>query len=485
MPLKYSDSHWAGNIQPDKFREECGVFGIYGHPEAANLTYLGLYALQHRGQEGSGIVSYDGSQFHVEKGIGLVNELFTQDRLQRLLGRSAVGHNRYSTAGGSGLKNVQPLVADYALGTLVLAHNGNLINAGLLRAELEAYGAIFQSTTDTEVIVHLIAHSTGRTFLDRVIDGLQRLRGAYSLLMLTEDGLLAVRDPYGLRPLSVGRLKSSHPNGDAWVVASESCAFDLIEAEFMRDVNPGELIVINGKGLSSYTPFPKATHAPCVFEHVYFARPDSRIFGREVYGIRCQLGRELAKEAPVEADVVIAVPDSGVPAALGFAAESKIPYETGLVRNHYVGRTFIQPQQTIRHFGVKVKLNVVREVLGGRRVVVVDDSIVRGTTSRKIVTMIRQAGATEVHMRISSPPIIAPCYYGIDTPTKEELIGAAKPVQEICDYITADSLRYLSLEGMLRAVVDPQNPSFCTACFSDHYPIPLLPEESPQLGLFE
>jgi amidophosphoribosyltransferase len=472
-------------IHPDKLREECGVFGIYGHPEASYLTYLGLYALQHRGQEGSGIVSYDNRGFHVEKGIGLVNELFTNDRLQRLGGSMAIGHNRYSTAGDNTLKNVQPLMANYALGTLALAHNGNLINAHLLRAEMEAYGAIFQSTTDTEVIIHLIAHSQGRTLLDRVIEGLRRVRGAYSLLLLSERGLIAVRDSYGLRPLSLGRLKTQQAGGDAWVVASESCAFDLIEAEYIRDIEPGEVLLINDQGVTPHHPFPPVQTAPCVFEYVYFARPDSQVFGREVYALRRRLGRQLAKEAPVQADVVIAVPDSGVPAALGYAAEANIPYEIGLVRNHYVGRTFIQPQQGIRNLGVKVKLNVVREVLAGRRVVVVDDSIVRGTTSRKIIRMIRQAGATEVHVRISSPPIISPCYYGIDTPTKEELIGSSKSINEICEFITADSLAYLSLDGMLGAVVDQRNPTFCSACFSDRYPIPLLPEESAQLGLFE
>jgi amidophosphoribosyltransferase len=472
-------------IHPDKLREECGVFGIYGHPEASYLTYLGLYALQHRGQEGSGIVSHDGRDFHVEKGIGLVNELFTHDRLQRLGGSMAIGHNRYSTAGDNTLKNVQPLMANYALGTLALAHNGNLINAHLLRAEMEAYGAIFQSTTDTEVIIHLIAHSQGRTLLDRVIEGLRRVRGAYSLLLLSERGLIAVRDSYGLRPLSLGRLKTQQAGGDAWVVASESCAFDLIEAEYIRDIEPGEVLLINDQGVTPHHPFPPVQTAPCVFEYVYFARPDSQVFGREVYALRRRLGRQLAKEAPVQADVVIAVPDSGVPAALGYAAEANIPYEIGLVRNHYVGRTFIQPQQGIRNLGVKVKLNVVREVLAGRRVVVVDDSIVRGTTSRKIIRMIRQAGATEVHVRISSPPIISPCYYGIDTPTKEELIGSSKSINEICEFITADSLAYLSLDGMLGAVVDQRNPTFCSACFSDRYPIPLLPEESAQLGLFE
>lgn len=472
-------------ITLDKLHEECGVFGVFGHPEAAHLTYLGLYALQHRGQEGSGIVAYDGEQFRIEKGLGLVNDLFSEDKLRPLTGSLAIGHVRYSTAGGGGIKNVQPLVANYALGTLALAHNGNLINAHLLRAELEAYGAIFQSTTDTEVIIHLIAHSHSESLRDRVIEGLQQVRGAYALLIMSESGLIAVRDPYGLRPLSLARIKSSGAGGQAWVVASETCAFDLIEAEYVRDIEPGELIEITEQGVASFRPFLPVEHAPCVFEYVYFSRPDSQVFGREVYAVRRKLGEQLAKEAPVDADVVIAVPDSGVPAALGYARAAGIPYETGLVRNHYIGRTFIQPQQAIRHFGVRVKLNVIREVLAGRRVIVVDDSIVRGTTSRKIIKMIRQAGAREVHVRISSPPILSPCYYGIDTPTKEELIGSSKSIEEICDYITADSLRYLSLDGMLAAVSDDINSSFCSACFSDRYPIPLLPEESPQLGLFE
>ena len=469
----------------DKLHEECGVFGVYGHPEAANLTYLGLYALQHRGQEGSGIVSCDGDQFCVDRGEGLVNDIFSEERLRPLTGHMAIGHNRYSTAGGGGLKNVQPLMANYALGTLALAHNGNLINAPRLRAELEAYGAIFQSTTDTEVIIHLIAHSHDQTLLGRVIEALRQVRGAYALLLLSEAGLIAVKDPYGLRPLSLGRMKSPGPTGEAWVVASESCAFDLIEAEFVRDVEPGEVVVITAEGLQSHHPFQQVAPAPCVFEYVYFSRPDSAVFGREVYAVRRRLGEQLARDSAVDADVVIAVPDSGVPAALGYANQAGLPYETGLVRNHYVGRTFIEPQQAIRHFGVKVKLNVIREVLAGRRVVVVDDSIVRGTTSRKIVKMIRQAGAKEIHMRISSPPIISPCYYGIDTPTKTELIGSSKSVDDICDYITADSLRYLSLESMLGAVSAQEQPTFCSACFSDRYPIPLLPDESAQLGLFE
>ena len=366
-----------------------------------------------------------------------------------------------------------------------LAHNGNLINAHLLRSELEAYGAIFQSTTDTEVIIHLIAHSKGKTLLDRTFEGLRQVRGAYALLLLSETGLMAVRDPHGLRPLSLGRLKSSGLNGQAWVVASESCAFDLIEAEFVRDVEPGELVVIDHAGVTSHFPFRPVEPAPCVFEYIYFSRPDSQVFGREVYGLRRRLGEQLARELPVEADVVIAVPDSGVPAALGYASASGIPYDTGLVRNHYIGRTFIEPQQAIRHFGVKIKLNIVREVVAGRRVIVVDDSIVRGTTSRKIVKMIRQAGAKEIHMRVSSPPIISPCYYGIDTPTKEELIGSAKSSDEICEYITADSLHYLSLDGVLSVVADERHQTFCSACFSDRYPIPLSPEESMQLKLFE
>ncbi|MGB0911068.1 MAG: amidophosphoribosyltransferase, partial [Nitrospirales bacterium] len=428
----------------DKFQEECAVFGVYGHREAANLTYLGLYALQHRGQEGSGIVSSDGERLHQRKGMGLVADIYSKKTLKGLTGSNAIGHNRYSTAGDADLKNVQPLTVNFALGNLALAHNGNLINASMLRSELEAYGAIFQSDSDSEVIVHLIAHSHGDTFLDRIIDALSLVRGAFSLLLLTDDVLIATRDPYGFRPLCLGRYKGS------WVVASETCAFDLIGAEFIREVEPGELVVINKDGLSSYQPFTEKPSAQCVFEYVYFARPDSKIFGANaVYPIRKALGRQLAKECPVDADVVIPVPDSGVPAALGFSEGAVIPFELGLTRNHYVGRTFIEPEQSIRHFGVKLKLNVVPDILKGKRVIVVDDSIVRGTTSRKIVKMLRQAGATEVHMRISSPPVIAPCFYGIDTPTQKELIGARQSLESIRKYITADSLGYLSLEGML------------------------------------
>ena len=463
---------------PDKFHDECAVFGVYGHKEAANLTYLGLYALQHRGQESSGIVSNDGEQFHQEKAMGLVAEIFTKDRIKRLPGRSAIGHNRYSTAGSSDIKNAQPLVVNFAFGNLALAHNGNLINAEMLRNELEAYGSIFQSTTDSEVIVHLIAHSRQNVLLDRVIDALTQVRGAFSITLLTDQGLIAARDPYGFRPLCLGRIK------DAWVVASETCAFDLIGAETVRDIEPGELIFVDDTGVQSFHPFPKVKPAMCIFEHIYFARPDSKIYGDNVYQARKALGRQLAKEAYIPADIVIPVPDSGVPAALGFSEGANIPFEQGLIRNHYVGRTFIEPEQRIRHFGVKVKLNAVREVLEGKRVVVVDDSIVRGTTSRKIVKMIRHAGAKEVHMRISSPPVISPCFYGIDTPSKKELIGATHRVEEIRKYITADSLAYLSLEGML-AASPGDGERYCNACFTENYPIPFTKAEEMQLGLFD
>ncbi|MGZ9146720.1 MAG: amidophosphoribosyltransferase, partial [Nitrospira sp.] len=397
----------------------------------------------------------------------------------KLPGHMAIGHNRYSTTGGNDLKNVQPLIVNFALGNLALAHNGNLINAQMLRHELEAYGAIFQSTSDSEVIIHLIAHSRADSFLARIVDALSQVRGAFSVVLMTDNGLIAARDPYGLRPLCIGRLRSS------WVVASETCAFDLLDAEYVREVEPGELIVITEQGLDSHHPFPKVNPAMCVFEYVYFARPDSRIFGANaVYGTRKALGRRLAQESGVPADVVIPVPDSGVPAALGYAEGGRIPFETGLIRNHYVGRTFIEPEQSIRHFGVKVKLNAVPEVLEGKRVVVVDDSLVRGTTSRKIVKMIRQAGAKEVHMRISSPPILSPCFYGIDTPTKKELIASDHSIEEIRKYITADSLAYLSIDGMLTSA--PMTPDqYCTACFTERYPIPFTRAEELQLGLFE
>ena len=466
-------------ISADKFHDECAVFGIYGHEEAANLTYLGLYALQHRGQEASGIVSADGEQFYAQKGMGLVADIFNKTVLDKLPGHMAIGHNRYSTAGGNDLKNIQPLTVNFALGNLALAHNGNLINAQVLRNELEAYGAIFQSTSDSEVIIHLIAHSRADTFLARVIDALSQVRGAFSVVLMTDDGLIAARDPYGLRPLCIGRLRSS------WIVASETCAFDLLDAEYVREVEPGELVVLNDQGIESHHPFVQVPPAMCVFEYVYFARPDSKIFGANaVYHTRKALGRQLAQESWVPADIVIPVPDSGVPAALGYAEGGGIRFETGLIRNHYVGRTFIEPEQSIRHFGVKVKLNAVPEVLEGKRVVVVDDSLVRGTTSRKIVKMIRQAGAKEVHMRISSPPIVSPCFYGIDTPTKKELIASSHSTEEIRKYITADSLAYLSLDGMLKAA--PGTPTqYCNACFTEKYPLSFTRAEELQLGLFE
>ncbi len=466
-------------FSPDRFREECAVFGIYGHKEASNLTYLGLYALQHRGQEASGIVSSDGEHFHMAKGMGLVADIFSSPELSRLSGDRAIGHNRYSTTGSNDLKNVQPLTVNFAFGNLAVAHNGNLINATVLRNELEAYGAIFQSTSDTEVIIHLIAHSRADTLLARVIDALSQVRGAFSVVLLTDDGIIAARDPYGFRPLCLGRFR------DAWLVASETCAFDLLGAEYVREIEPGELVVLDDKGVTSYKPFSHAKPAMCVFEYVYFSRPDSRIFGGSaVYAVRKALGRQLAQESWVPADIVVPVPDSGVPAALGYAEGSGIPFETGLIRNHYVGRTFIEPEQSIRHFGVKVKLNAVPEVLKGKRIVVVDDSLVRGTTSRKIVKMLRHAGAKEVHMRISSPPIVSPCFYGVDTPTKKELIASSHNVEEIRKYITADSLAYLSLDGMLKAA--PSQPDhYCTACFTERYPISFTRAEELQLGLFE
>jgi amidophosphoribosyltransferase len=462
---------------PDKLHEECGIFGIYGHPEASNLTYLGLHSLQHRGQEGSGIVSTDGETLYCEKGMGLVSEIFNDARLSRLPGRMAIGHNRYSTYGESVLKNVQPLLVNYALGGMAISHNGNLVNAAILRDELEAYGAIFQSSIDTEVIVHLIAQSKEATFFHRVVDALKKVRGAYSLLILTENEMIAVRDSYGFRPLSLA-MKDG-----AYVVASESCAFDLIEAEFIRDVQPGEVLVINQQGMQSHFPFPVTREAACVFEYIYFSRPDSEIFGENVNLVRKRMGRQLAKETGVSADLVIPVPDSGVPAALGYAEGAGLPYDNGLIRSHYVGRTFIEPQQTIRHFGVKLKLNPVREVLRGKRVVVVDDSLVRGTTSQKLVQMLRDAGAREVHLRIASPPVLNSCFYGIDTPTRRELIATEKTTEEIRRFIKADTLGYLSIEGMLTTLGAPPE-KFCAACFDGRYPVPFTEEELVQLGLF-
>jgi amidophosphoribosyltransferase len=461
----------------DKLHDECGIFGVFGHPEAANLTYLGLYALQHRGQESAGIACSDGTSLHVEKAMGWVSDVFGPERLRRLPGRSAIGHVRYSTAGSSNLKNAQPINATFARGSIALGHNGNLVNADGLRKSLEAAGAIFQSTSDSEVILHLLARGDRQSLEWTLAKALVQVEGAYSLVMLTPDTLVGCRDPHGFRPLVIGRL------GETWLLASETCALDLLEAEFVRDVEPGEIVLIDRAGLRSAKPFPVKRPLPCVFEYVYFARPDSTLWGQNVYSVRKALGQRLAEEHPVDADIVVPVPDSGVGAALGFAERSGVPFELGLIRNHYVGRTFIEPRQGIRHFGVRVKLNPMRQALEGRRVVVVDDSIVRGTTSRKLVKMIRGAGAREVHVRISSPPIQWPCYYGIDTPTRKELIGASHRVEEIRRYLGADSLGYLSLEGMLKAA-GGDGGRFCHACFSGEYEVGFPREDTAQLGLF-
>jgi len=463
----------------DRFHEECGIVGIHGHPEAANLAYLALYSMQHRGQESAGIVSSRGDALIAHRGLGLVADIFDPDIIHRMVGTSAIGHNRYATHGETVLKNAQPLVVEYSGGALAIAHNGNLVNANELRERLESDGSIFQSTSDTEVVIHLIAQSKARTLVGRLVEALAEVRGAYSLVLLSRDELIAVRDPHGLRPLVLGRTK------DTWVAVSETCALDLIGADYVREVEPGEIVVIGPMGLQSHRLPVLAEPRHCVFEYVYFARPDSRVFGRTVYQVRRELGRQLARESHVEADVVIPVPDSGVPAALGYAEQAGIAYEMGLIRNHYVGRTFIEPTDSIRHFGVRVKLNAMPELLAGKRVVVVDDSLVRGTTSKKIVAMIRAAGAREVHVRISSPPTISPCYYGIDTPTRGELIAASHSVEEIRSFIEADSLAYLTEDGLF--AFDPSGRgSFCGACFTGSYPVPVGEETEPrQLKLFD
>jgi amidophosphoribosyltransferase len=454
----------------DHFRDECGVFAIYGHTESANLAYLGLHALQHRGQESAGIVTTDGQQLYAHRAMGLVQDAFSSAQLAKLPGRAAIGHVRYSTAGGSHLKNAQPFAINYARGSLAVAHNGNLTNAEQLRQNLEERGSIFQSSSDTEVLLHLVAMSKEISFEDRVAEALNQVEGAWSIVFMNEDTVLAARDPMGIRPLCLGVLPGTK---DAHVVASEPISFDLIGAQYMRDVEPGEMLIIDSTGVRSVRPFKSAPRRACVFEHVYFARPDSQLGGRSVYEVRKGLGRRLAVEHPVDADVVIPVPDSGVPSALGYSVERGIPFELGLIRSHYVGRTFIEPQQSIRHFGVRLKLNPVEGVLRGKRVVVIDDSIMRGTTSRKIMKMIRDAGAREVHLRIASPPTQWPCYYGIDTPTRRELIASSHTVEEIARYVTADTLGYLSLEGMLESVAGTGGDAkaFCHACFSGDYPI--------------
>ena len=463
----------------DHFHDECGVFGVHGHPEAANITYLGLYALQHRGQESCGIVSSTGREHYVHRSMGLVADVFGEATLEKLPGRFAVGHVRYSTAGGSQLRNAQPFCATTDAGAVAIAHNGNLVNAPAIRRELEGRGAIFSTTADSEVIVQLLARSREVTLEERLIDALSRVKGAFSLVMMTPDALIAARDPHGFRPLSLGRLDG------AWVAASETCALDLIGAEFERDLDPGEVVVIRRGRLRTLRPFSPAERQHfCVFEHIYLARPDSNLNRTNVYTFRKELGRALARENPVPADVVVPVLDSGNTAALGYAEEAGIPYEQAMIRNHYVRRTFIEPAQSIRHFGVKVKHNAVRGVLEGKRIVLVDDSIVRGTTLTKLVNMLRQAGALEVHVRISSPPTIGPCHYGIDTPTREELIAANHSEEEIRQLIGADSLSYLSLDA-LRTVAQSLKHGTCDACFSDEYPVPINPEEAPpQLSLF-
>ena len=449
-----------------KPREECGVFGIFGHPRAANLAYLGLYSLQHRGQESAGIASSDGEHIYRYAGMGKVTDVFKQETIDNLPGDIAIGHNRYSTTGASFLRNAQPLRVDSVLGPIVLAHNGNLTNATTLRENLQRQGHIFQTTNDSEVIVHLMAKSGEDDFMNALIHALKQVKGAYSLLVMNRNTIYAVRDPYGFRPLVIGNAD------DATVVASETCAFDIIDAAYTREIEPGELIEISSAGVKSYYPFEKKKQSLCVFEYIYFSRPDSIIFGNSVHDMRIQLGKMLATQAPVEADIVVPIPDSSVCAAIGYSRESGIPYEMGMIRSHYIGRTFIEPSQKIRDFGAKIKYNVVKSVIEGKRVVVVDDSIMRGTTMRKIIKMFRSAGAVEVHVRISAPPTKFPCFYGIDIPTHKELIAATHSIDEIRKYLRVDSIEYMTVETMLRALgQDHQN--FCTACFDGYYPCEL------------
>jgi amidophosphoribosyltransferase len=458
-------------ITSDKFREECGVVAIYGHPEAEKLAYLGLHALQHRGQESAGIVTSDGLTLHMHKAMGLVADIFGEPVLAKLRGTLGIGHTRYSTAGDSALLNAQPILVQSNKGMMALAHNGNLVNAQEIRQRLEGQGSIFQTNSDTEVMVHLIALSKEHTLPEAMADALRQVEGAFSLVMISPDRIFAARDPRGFRPLAMGRIpKLPGEDQDTIVFASETCAFDLIGATFERDVKPGELVIVGPEGITSKSFATPAAQSSCIFEHVYFSRPDSMVFGRPVQTSREELGRQLAREAPAEADIVVPVPDSGVTAAVGYAAESGIPFRFGLIRNHYVGRTFIEPRQTVRDFGVKLKLNPVRTLLEGKRVVLIDDSIVRGTTSRKIVRMIRSAGAREVHMRISCPPTVSPCFYGVDTPSKKELIAANKSVAEIREFIGADSLAYLSLAGLKKACADGEKTTYCSACYTGVYP---------------
>lgn len=460
----------------DKFREECGIFGIHGHPEASNMTYLGLYALQHRGQESVGIASNDGARLKLTRAMGYVADSFDESNLAALPGSIAIGHVRYSTSGDSGIANAQPFLIDCVHGEIALCHNGNLVNAQELRDALVREGSIFRTTSDTEVLLHLYAKSKAATREEALIEAVSQVQGAFSFIVLTKDNLVAVRDPHGFRPLVIGRL------GDAHIVCSETCALDLIGATYVRDVEPGEVFIVGPGGPRSVRPLPAARLSHCIFEHVYFARPDSLVFGESVNEVRTNLGRVLARESGVEADVVVPIPDSGVCAALGYAEESGIPFNMGLIRNHYVGRTFIEPQQSIRHFGVRVKLNPVRSILEGKRVVLVDDSIVRGTTSRKIVRMLKAAGAAAVHMRISCPPTISPCFYGVDTPRRSELIASTHTLEEIRTYVEADTLAYLSLEGLLSAV-GRRHGDYCTSCYTGQYPVVFPRDEQAYLQL--
>ena len=469
----------------DKLHEECGVFGVFGQADAAALTALGLHALQHRGQEAAGIVTFDGNHFHSHRAMGHVGDNFGSEAVIQLLpGSAAVGHNRYSTTGATVARNIQPLFADFESGGFAIAHNGNLTNAGQLRRRLISRGCLFQSTTDTEVIIHLIAISEFNTVVDRLIDALRQVQGAYSLVAMTDDLMIGLRDPMGVRPLVLGALDGGH------ILASESCALDIIGAEFVRDIEPGELLLIDAAGLHSLKPFAATPPRFCIFEYIYFSRPDSKVEGVGVYEARKRIGAELARESHIAADVVVPVPDSGVPSAMGFAEEAGLPYELGIIRNHYVGRTFIEPTDTIRHLGVKLKHNANRDTISGKRVILVDDSIVRGTTSTKIVEMVRNAGASEVHMRIASPPTAHSCFYGVDTPERSELLAANNDIEEMVKIIGVDTLAFISIDGLYRAMGlagrDGGAPQYCDACFSGDYPIPLVDQEggerSPQLS---
>lgn len=455
------------------WREECGVFGIWNCPDASRLAYLGLYAMQHRGQESAGIVTLNGNAHHVHRGLGLVSDVFAEESFAGLPGAAAIGHVRYSTTGMNSLVNAQPLTAQLFNGPVAIGHNGNIVNAEQIKRELKSAGSIFQGSNDTEVILHLIARSQSNDLLEALESALERLEGAFSLTVMSHKAMFAVRDPWGFRPLVLGQLADGTSGKPSWVVASETCAFDLIGAQFVREIAPGEIFWVDENGHHSRLLKRKVARAACVFEHVYFSRPDSVVFGESVYEVRKRAGRILARESKQEVDIIVPVPDSGVPAAIGFAAESGKPFELGIIRNHYIGRTFIQPQQAIRDVGVKIKLNPQTAVLKGKRVVVIDDSLVRGTTSKKIVGLVRAAGASEVHLRIAAPPTKSPCYYGVDTPEKSQLIAANQSLSAICEFVGADSLQYLTIDGLMEAV-NGERGGFCAACFDGKYPTSLF-----------